>query len=889
VGNRRLVPLVNVEGIKGLSRDNRITTEVREFIERLTEGATLPPVAIRLTEVTKDPDYGLEQVAPLLTTDQALAAKVLRIANSAHFGQPGRVESLSRAAVLLGSETIRIIALSVLVVDAFRVENGRFFKIRDFWYHNIACAIAAELLARRFESIHPETAFVAGLLHDIGKVALYQWNPDYYDQVVEQALESEVPLIEKEEELIGIPHTQAGKILLENWGLPQPITAAAWLHHQPFARPAGELSNEQIPFLIKCANNFVHIFRMGSSGDRAEMSQTELMNLTALSLREVERLSIQVLRRFEEVSGYFDWDVSSPELYLSAVTRANQELGDRQLKLVIQNRELNFQNKVAETMCNLLQEAGRTRSAGTSLAKLAQLASRLVPSKRVLAFMPDLSRGGLLGRIVNGDSKKVDEAFLPVSIAKLSETRLDLTLIIRNSLPDNEKAAEQIRESLDAPGLLSIPVSCAGRAHAQIMVDTERTLTPQEQEGMKRFAQTAGLFLEHQALLSTMEEQLEHVARGARQADQYRTKLYEADRLASVGRLAAGAAHEINNPLTTISTHAQLLERSLEDEKTKKALRTIIDQTNRISKIIEDLMGVARPARPHWETTNIRDVVASTLQTLEDRIRVSGVEIKQELDVDLPVIAADPHQLEQVFVNLVLNALEATEPGGLLTIRARVEPKGERVEIEFEDTGRGIEPDKLPMIFEPFYTTKGGTGLGLAIAKKLVEGHGGEIQVTSSHKGSKFSVFLPTSSTSDEVRPKKEKAIQEAEDVERAPNRASILVIDDEDELRNVLAESLQLEGYSVDVAADGEEGLGKLETHQFDLALLDLRVPRKQALEVLKLAREKNPDLKFIVIIGLARSEELDAALQAGAFSCLKKPFTMDELLGVVREALSE
>jgi len=230
--------------------------------------------------------------------------------------------------------------------------------------------------------------------------------------------------------------------------------------------------------------------------------------------------------------------------------------------------------------------------------------------------------------------------------------------------------------------------------------------------------------------------------------------------------------------------------------------------------------------------------------------------------------------------------------GGTLTVEASLVPEGDRIKIAFQDTGRGIPPDKMPLVFEPFYTTKEegeGSGLGLAISHSIVEAHGGEMEVSSRPgEGTTFLLLLPVGKDLPVDGGVEPQALSEQRaDPNKSEKRAAVLVIDDEEALRNVLSEALDLEGYEVQLAIDGEEGLEKLRQGRFDVVLLDLRMPRKQGLPVLETVQSKYPSLPVIVISGLARETEFEMAREAGAYACVKKPFDMNELLATVKSAL--
>ena len=228
-----------------------------------------------------------------------------------------------------------------------------------------------------------------------------------------------------------------------------------------------------------------------------------------------------------------------------------------------------------------------------------------------------------------------------------------------------------------------------------------------------------------------------------------RLQLAQADKLASIGRLAAGVAHEINNPLTGVLTYSSLLlKRTPEGSETRDDLEVIVRETKRCRDIVKGLLDFARRTPPRRQPADLNDVVRRSAAVVMNQLTLNRVAVSFDLAPELPPVPADPNQMQQVLVNLLLNAADAIgEAGGAIRVSTR---RGGRerpaVELVVEDDGRGIPPEAMAHLFEPFFTTKGtrGTGLGLAITWGIVQAHGGTIEVHSEvGRGSRFTVLLP--------------------------------------------------------------------------------------------------------------------------------------------------
>jgi len=272
--------------------------------------------------------------------------------------------------------------------------------------------------------------------------------------------------------------------------------------------------------------------------------------------------------------------------------------------------------------------------------------------------------------------------------------------------------------------------------------------TEEDLRALTLFADQAALALEKAQLYRDSQRQLERLLTVLDELSRTQAQLVHSEKLASVGMLAGGVAHEINNPLMVIlgRTELLLMEDGLPDGA-KQNLETIRTETERIGRIVENLLTFSRKSRQEKiEQVNVNEVLNRTLMLSEHQLTVGNVRVIKQLDEQIPPIQANPGQLQQVFMNLIINAHHAMPTGGQLIVRTGTIPR-DRVFVEVEDTGCGIPPEDLDRIFDPFFTTKEegkGTGLGLAVSRNIVESHGGQIGVQSTPgDGTVFRVILP--------------------------------------------------------------------------------------------------------------------------------------------------
>jgi signal transduction histidine kinase len=225
-------------------------------------------------------------------------------------------------------------------------------------------------------------------------------------------------------------------------------------------------------------------------------------------------------------------------------------------------------------------------------------------------------------------------------------------------------------------------------------------------------------------------------------------RVLQADKLASIGRLGAGVAHEINNPLSLILGYTNMLRKECQGTaQTKEDLDIVYNNARLCKKIVEDLLYFSRQTKTDRVPTDINAAAESVLVSMEETLRSGGITVIRDYDPALPLLAADEDKLKRVFMNLLLNAFQAMRPGGSLTVSTAYDRERNGVRIVFSDTGSGIPEEIRDKIFEPFFTTKPpgeGTGLGLAVSYGIVKEHKGEFSVISEKgKGSSFTLWFP--------------------------------------------------------------------------------------------------------------------------------------------------
>jgi signal transduction histidine kinase len=375
------------------------------------------------------------------------------------------------------------------------------------------------------------------------------------------------------------------------------------------------------------------------------------------------------------------------------------------------------------------------------------------------------------------------------------------------------------------------------------------------------------------------------------------SQLIQSEKLASLGQLVSSIAHEINNPLTPILGYSQLLisQESVDPVKQDKFLGVINESAEKVKRIVENLLSFARTDKPNREYADVNKIVEKAVEFREYQLGIENIEVQRGFDPELPKTMADANQLQQVFTNIILNAYYAMgnieNGGGRLEVRTK-SGDGKTVEISIADEGPGIEEEVLNKIFDPFFTTKPpgiGTGLGLSVSYGIVKEHQGDIVVdTQLGKGTKFTVILPVLNYSEYLN-MQSKTLEEEQLRDMRGNKADtekVLIVEDEEIITTLIKGILENEGYSVDLASNGEDALAKIDGSRYIFIVCDIKMPQMDGKEFFNRVKTLNGDLasKILFITGDPSKDTLDFIQETGN-SYLAKPFKIEEFMAAITD----
>jgi len=389
-------------------------------------------------------------------------------------------------------------------------------------------------------------------------------------------------------------------------------------------------------------------------------------------------------------------------------------------------------------------------------------------------------------------------------------------------------------------------------------------------------------------LVSAIERELREAEVRATARAQ-REQLHLNEKLAALGTLLAGVAHELNNPLSVIMHQATILERALRDDPRQARVNTILQAVGNCSRIVKNFLALARHEPPRRVAVAINDVVHAAIDLVAYGLTNDSIEVTLDLTEPLPSVSGDPQQLERVIINLVSNAqyaLRARATPRKLILRSGVDAAGEHVLLHIEDNGGGIPPEIRSRIFDPFFTTKPtgeGTGLGLALCHGIVSTHNGTIAVSSEpDAGTTFVISLP-------IRSEENVTEEIVMKVTSSTPGLRILVVDDNPDVAMAFSDILSVQGHRVDIAGTSRAALHMVETGAYEIVVTDMRMPDLDGPALYRELTARDPLIKssFLFITGDVFSTDTDRFLKETGAVFLGKPCTFDDVENAVQQVV--
>ena len=767
--------------------DAAAARQVELILRRIDSLPTLPPVALRVLELTSDDDADASgaDVARLVENDPALTAAVLRLCRLADRAGRRRdpMPTMARAIALLGFNALRSAVLAVGVLRAVPPPHPAAAEAmgapgapppgldrRGFWRHSLGVAVVAERLARRAPrlDIAPELAFVGGLLHDLGKLALDHVLPQAYARVIDLTRTHRGDLAAWENRVLGVDHHRAGRRLAEHWGLPAALAQVMALHRAP---ASGELGADgpavgDLPRLIGVADALVRERHVGYSGNHTTPHAASRGAAMGFDVAALNATAVAMFPDLAERAAALGLDETPGDaLVQDSLDGARDALGEAHAALDDRSRRVAVQHRVLQALTDFTRDARPDGGVDDALAAVATSADGfLAPGVRVLLHAPVRATGarGLqpwtLRHFDSGGPHRVEAVLppknaLPALLSATEDPEATTRLPVVPWLAQQFERPERLR------------IRPLGRvAHAWLIY-------PAGGGGADALSALAGVWghalaaAEAHDAARTLSEDL---ARTGDELARTRSAAAERETLARVGEMAAGAAHEMNNPLAVIRGRSQLLKTHLPPDATpQRAAAAHIERAAvQLTDLITGLRTFAAPPVVNRVPVNVTTLVGEAVAAARAALPPSGgrppTPISVHVGRGVGHATLDAELIRQALSGLLLNAVQSAPRTGV-TLQVRVGPpaldpaagpenpgRGPRLRIEVRDDGVGMDTHTLRHAADPFFSARTagrGVGMGLPRAQRWAEAHGGTLRIESDpNRGTRVTLDLPVDS-----------------------------------------------------------------------------------------------------------------------------------------------
>ena len=712
-----------------------------ELIVRQLEGLpTLPVVAARVFQAATSEDASVRDIVALIENDQSLTAKILSMTRKTHLGLGKSVATVQKAVVLMGLEAIKNAVLSIQVYEAFGPDSqqggdaGGFDRL-EFWKHCLAVASAAQLLAERIPdfNIDPNEAFVCGLLHDVGKVVFDTCLPKSFARVVQIARTSRVNIADVERRILGLDHAAIGKKLAEHWQLPQTVLHSIWLHHHKSAILPTNIPYRELIDVVHLADLIAREQRVGFSGNFIFIDQSEsLARELGVSSESYQELVMDLPKLMGERAAVIGLDsFSTEEIYQRALQGANGELGRLNQSLTVINRKLQSRNRCFDAINMLNRQLRPGMPIVETLEHIASAIRKGLDLPGVVVYRDDTEHGFLEAAFCDEQTTS-SEMFQVSGLAMESADAVPAETVLIDPPAYLEPVITHFGKKLGRAEIKLVPLTGTERIIGGVLLGCDTVLQDRiarEKQGIEALTTSCRLALGQALMLETKDQMANDLLTTTRQMQELEQKLLESKYLAAMGELAAGAAHELNNPLAIISGRAQLIRDGEEDPDKHKALEIIIDNSHRASEIVSELMDFARPIRPQRQVGNLKELLEGIASSFIRSNEMNDDQASVEIGPGATSVYCDLQQMTETIKELMANATQAAGKDRVkLQFRTVAEDDPRFVQIRMKDNGPGMEPDVLNKALDLFFSSqKAGRkrGLGLSRVYRYIQANDG--------------------------------------------------------------------------------------------------------------------------------------------------------------------
>ncbi|WP_343728266.1 HDOD domain-containing protein [Duganella sp.] len=685
----------------------------------------MPQILIKLIEHLQADDAGMPELAALIAKDAAMTSKILTVANSSAYHRNQRTVGLEQSLVSLGTDMIKTLVISESVFQTFNsFPHSGSTDLRGFWKGSLTTAVIARDIARQMEYPHVEEAYLAGLLHNVGRLALLATAPKEY--AFNFTARDDEDLCAVEQRTLQITHSEAGAWLIERWNLDSFLADSVLYHHEPITR-------------LEAAHPLIRMVRLAHllcCHDDQQQAIAESARLCNLDSEKLEQIINNAARQVAKSADYLGIDLTGADDIVAPTAYAPPVVDPVQQRLSEEVRNIMLVSEMGQTFARQHGESGL-------LEAITRSARILFDFENAVLLLENPTGHALHGMATGDHQQRLAEFVIPLNKGgAVAQSALErkLAYVSREGQMHNV-AEEQLFRILGSESMVCLPLVANQRCLGVLIGGVPAWQMPHLQK-RERFLQSFGT--QAAASLETAISERGHAKRQiAHVAEEYR----EASRR---------VVHEVNNPLSIIKNYLSVLDGKLAKREPVVGEMSILnEEIDRVGQLINGLADL-QPTETA-RTTDVAKVVDDVLRLFRATDFVpASVQIVVRMQEEPAEIDGDADLLKQILVNLIKNAVEALGDGGKIEISNRGHVNRERklyLELVVSDTGPGLSADVLANLFSPVRSSKEGAhhGLGLSIVHSLVKKMQGLITCRSGKTGTTFEILLPAKGSTSQI------------------------------------------------------------------------------------------------------------------------------------------
>jgi putative nucleotidyltransferase with HDIG domain len=734
--------------------------QVELVIRRLDSLSILPSVAAQFFPRLLQPQFSPSAIADIIELDPALTTRMLSLIHQQALSFSDEKFSLRQALDKLPAHLVRDAVLAVKVFQAFDHNDNRVLLRKRLIEHSLAVACCAEDIAEIISPrMNPRLVYCAGLLHDIGKLALGEAMPKSFVRIVEEAKSETACACTIEQKHLGLDHTILGKRLAQKWRLPEQITLAIWLHHIDSAALSKSMPETRVAQVVQLADSIARQSGLGQSGsfDSPEPAEQIAQSL-AINIDQLEKIRQKLPETVRQKSVILGLDLPNAAVtYCDIVHTAAARLAKEQTQLSLENRKLQSASSHFDFITEFLFDIDSAATAIDIAENFAANWQKFYQTGMVCLYLaPQVDSQSLEAVIVENLSQTklvclnvpAETPAIPAVIAS--------DFAILNAHDYLDWLFEQLDIDFDLNQTKLMPLLSNGKAIGAIVFELRY---PGDidlfRENFMTATSIAGSILDVACAAAKQQRFVEQFARLLAKPRDTQPRITTDSSLNALVEMAAGAAHELNNPLSVISGRVQLLDQTEIDPQKKQILKQIQENTGKISQVIEELMSFARPQEPRPARTNIKQMLDEAEKLTSQKTGVEHINVQIEVAEDIKSVFVDSAQVVSAIANVFSNSLESyTNQQGPIKVTADAgeSPEGvpmttDFVKLQIVDFGCGMDAQTLEKVTQPFFSAKPAgrkRGMGLAYAHRIICLNKGQLRITSRPgSGTTVTVLLP--------------------------------------------------------------------------------------------------------------------------------------------------